>query len=75
MHMLYVKKLQSLGYQQHTYAIIKTTHRYLNNCLQHVFINKTHWILIKIHAFTPNMHWTIYDTNAPMMKKLPHDSR
>jgi hypothetical protein len=75
MHILHIQKLQLLSYQQHTYAIIKTTHRYLNNCLQHVFINYNHWILIKMHAFSPNMHCTIYDSNAPMMKNLPHDTR
>jgi hypothetical protein len=74
MHMLYIQKLQSLCYQQHTYAIIKTTNRYLNNCLQHVFINNNHWILIKMHASSPNMHCTIYDSNALMMKKLSHDT-
>ncbi len=74
MHMLYIQKLPSLDYQQHTYAIIKTTHRYLNNCLQHLFINNNNWILIKMHAFSPNMHCTIYDSSAPMMKKLPHDT-
>jgi hypothetical protein len=28
MQILYVQKLQKLGYQQHTYAIIRTIHRY-----------------------------------------------
>jgi hypothetical protein len=37
--MLYVQKLQSLDYQQHTYVIIGSIHRYLNNYFQHVFIN------------------------------------
>jgi hypothetical protein len=37
--MLYVQKLQSLDYQQHTYVIIGSMHRCLNNYLQHVFIN------------------------------------
>jgi hypothetical protein len=37
MQILYVKKLQLLRYQQHTYAIIGTIHRYLTNCLQHIF--------------------------------------
>jgi hypothetical protein len=43
MQILYVQKLQSLGYQQHTYAIITTSiHRYLTNYLQHAFINNNH---------------------------------
>ncbi len=33
MQILYVQKLQLLGYQQHTYAIIGIIHRYLTNCL------------------------------------------
>jgi hypothetical protein len=33
MQILYVQKLQLLKYQQHTYAIIGTIHRYLTNCL------------------------------------------
>jgi hypothetical protein len=33
MQILYVQKLQLLGYQQHTYTIIGTKHRYLTNCL------------------------------------------
>jgi hypothetical protein len=33
MQILYVQKLQLLGYQQHTYAIIGTIHRYLTNYL------------------------------------------
>jgi hypothetical protein len=68
-NMLYIHKLQSLDHQQHTYEIIGTTYRYLNNWLRHVFINNNHWILIKLHAFNPNMHCTIYDSNAPMIKK------
>ncbi len=33
MQMLYVQKLEMLYYQQHTYAIIGTIHRYLSKCL------------------------------------------
>jgi len=74
MQILYVQKLQLLGYQQHTYTIIGTIHRYLTNCLQHTFINNNHWILVKIHASTLNLHCTIYDLNIPTMKKLPNDT-
>jgi hypothetical protein len=42
MQMLYVQKLQPLGYQQHKYIIIGIVHRYLFKCLQHVFINNNH---------------------------------
>jgi hypothetical protein len=58
MQILYVQKWQLLGYQQHTYTIIRTIHRYLTNCLQHIFINNNHWILVKIHTFTlnPTLH-------------------
>jgi hypothetical protein len=42
MQILYVQKLQLLGYLQHTYAIIATIHRYVTNCLQHTFINSIH---------------------------------
>jgi hypothetical protein len=74
MQILYVKKLQFLGYQQHTYAIIGTIHRYSNNCFQHIFINNNHWILVKIRASTLNIHYTIYDSNKLTMKKLPNDT-
>jgi hypothetical protein len=33
MQILYVQKLQLLGYQPHTYIIIRTIHRYLTNYL------------------------------------------
>jgi hypothetical protein len=39
MQMLYVQTLESLRYQQHTYTIIGTIHRYLSKCVQHFFIN------------------------------------
>jgi hypothetical protein len=68
------KKLQLLGYQQHTYTIIGTIHRYLTNCLQHVFINNNHWILVQIHASTLDLHYVIYDSNRPTTRKLPNDT-
>jgi hypothetical protein len=74
MQILYVQKLQSLIYQQHTYAIMGTIHRSLTNCFQHIFINNNHWILVKIQASTLNLHCTIYDSNRPTMKKLPNDT-
>jgi hypothetical protein len=46
MQMLYVQKLEMLAYRQHTYIIIGTIHRYLSKCLQHIFINNNHWILV-----------------------------
>jgi hypothetical protein len=52
MQMLYIQKLLSLRYQQHTYAIIGTIHKYITNSFQYVFINNNNWILIKRHAFT-----------------------
>jgi hypothetical protein len=69
MQILYVQKLQLLGYQQHTYTIIRTIRRYLTNCLQHIFINNNHRILVKIHTSTLNLHYTIYDSNIPTTKK------
>jgi hypothetical protein len=74
MQILYVQKLQLLGYQQHTYAIIGIIRKYLTNCLQHIFIHNNHWILIKIHASTLNLHCTIYDSNRLTTKKLPNDT-
>jgi len=70
MQILYVQKLQSLIYQQHTYVIIGTIHRSLTNCFQHIFINNNHWILVKIQASTLNLHYT----NRPTMKKIPNDT-
>jgi hypothetical protein len=69
MQILYVKKLQLLGYQQHTYVIIGTIHRYLPNCFQHIFINNNHWILVKIHASMLNLHCIMYDSNRMTTKK------
>ncbi len=75
MQILYVQKLQSLKYKQHTYAIITTSiHRYLTNCLQHAFINNNHWILVQIHASTLNLHYTIYKSNRLTTKKLPNNT-
>jgi len=74
MEILYVQKLQLLGYQQHTYAIIGIIHRYLTNYFQHIFIHNNHFILIKIHASTLNIHCTIYDSNILTTKKLPNDT-
>jgi len=42
MQILCVKKLQLLGYQQHTYTIIGTINKHLTNYLQHAFINNNH---------------------------------
>jgi hypothetical protein len=60
--------------QQNTYSIIRTIHRYLTNCLQHIFINKSHWILVQMHASTLDLHYTIYDSNRPTMKNLPNNT-
>ncbi len=70
MQMLYVEKLQSLGYE-HTYAIIgkKIVCLSKKNC-----INNDHWILVEIHMSTPNLHYIIYDSHMPMAKKLPSDT-
>jgi len=70
----YGQKLQSLIYQQHTYAIIGIIHRSLTNCFQHIFINNNHWILVKMQASTINLHYTIYDSNRPIIKKLSNDT-
>jgi hypothetical protein len=73
MQMLYVQKLEMLEYQQHTYAIIGTIHRYLSKCLQHIFINNNHWRFVHIHATTLDLHCIIYDSNTPKRKNLPND--
>ncbi len=72
MQILYVQKLQLLVYQQYTYAIIRTIHRYLTPTYSHKQFN--HQILIKIHTSTLNLHCTIYDSNRSTMKKLPNDT-
>jgi hypothetical protein len=65
MQMLYVQKLQPLGYQQHKYIIIEIVHRYLSKCLQHVFINNNHWILVHIYTSTQDLHYIM--VNAHLM--------
>ncbi len=42
MQILYVEKLQSLGYEQHTYATIGKNGTCVKKCLQHIFINNVH---------------------------------
>jgi hypothetical protein len=44
------------------------------NCFQHIFINNNHWILVKIHASTLNLHCVIYDSNRSTTKKLLNDT-
>ncbi len=74
MQMLYVTKLQPLGYKEHTDATLRIIHRYLSKCLQHIFINKSDQILVQIHASTLNLHCTIYDSTTLTMKKLRDDT-
>ncbi len=74
MQILYVEKLQSLGYEQHTYAIIGKKCTCVKKYLQHIFINNDHWILVKIHMSTPNLCCTIYDSHMPRTKKLLSDT-
>jgi hypothetical protein len=75
MQILYVEKLQSLGYEQHTYAIIgKKCTCVKTHILQRIFINNDNWILVKIHMWTPNLNCTIYYSHMSMMKKLPSDT-
>jgi hypothetical protein len=74
MQMLYVQKLQPLGYQQHTYTMTGTIRKYLSKCIQHIFINNNHWILVQIHASTLDLHYTIYYSNTPTTKKLSNDT-
>jgi hypothetical protein len=45
----------------------------VQNSLQNTFINNNHWILVKLHTFIPNLHYTIYDSNQPMTRTLPND--
>ncbi len=72
MQILYIDKLQSMGYEQDNYAIIETIKKNLKS-LQHIFINNKQWILIEIHTFTLNLHCTIYDSNKSMIKTLPNN--
>jgi hypothetical protein len=67
---LYVEKLHSLGYEQHTYEIIgkKCTCQKMSS----THIHKQQSLDIsKIHMSTLNLHCTICDSHIPMMKKLP----
>jgi hypothetical protein len=73
MQILYVEKLQSLRYEQYIYAIIGKKCTSIKKCLQHIFINNNHWILVKFHILTPILHCTIYNSHMPMMKKLLSD--
>lgn len=63
MQMLYVRKLQPLGYQQHKYIIMGIVHRYLSKCLQHVSINNNHWILVHIYTSTQDLHCTMVNVH------------
>jgi len=67
--MLNVQKLQPLGYQQHTYTMIGIVYKYLSKCIHRIFISNNHWILVQVHASTPNLHYTIYDSNTLTKKK------
>jgi hypothetical protein len=77
MQILYVRKSQLFGYQQHTYIHIiwiRIIHRYLTiYCFQHVFNKQYHWILVQIHTSTLDLHCTIYDSNTLTMKKQPNN--
>jgi hypothetical protein len=64
MQILYVEKLQSVQYEQHTYVIIGKECTCVKKCLQHIFIN----------MLTPNLHCTIYDSHMSMTKKLPSNT-
>jgi len=70
MQILYVEKLQSLGYEQHTYAMIGKKCTRVKKCLQLMFINNYHRILVKTHMSPPNLHCIIYNSHMLMMKKL-----
>ncbi len=73
MQILYVEQLQSIGYEQHIYAIIRKKCRSIKKCLQHIFINNNHWILVKFHMSTPILHCTTNNSHMPMTKKLLND--
>jgi hypothetical protein len=73
MQILYINKLQSIGYEQHTYTIMGTINKIVQNSFQHIFINNNHWILVKLHTSIPNLHCTIYDSNQFMTRTLPND--
>jgi hypothetical protein len=42
MQILYINKLQSIGYEQHTYANMGVINKIVQNSLQHIFINNNH---------------------------------
>jgi hypothetical protein len=42
MQILYINKLQSIGYEQHTYAIMGVINKIVQNSHQHIFINNNH---------------------------------
>ncbi len=73
MQILYINKLQSIGYEQHTYAIMGVINKIVQNFCQRIFINNNHQILVKIHTSIPNLHCRIYDSNQPMLRTLPND--
>jgi hypothetical protein len=60
MQISYINKLQSIEYQQHTYASVGRFNRIINKAFQHIFINNNHWTLVEIHTSTPCSHCTIY---------------
>lgn len=74
MQMLYIIKLQSIKYEQHTYAIIGRINRIINKAPQHIFSNNNHWILVEIHTSTPCSHCTIYGWKKPIITTLPGDT-
>jgi len=74
MQILYVEKLQSLRYEKQTYTIIGKKCTSIKKCFQHIIINNDHWILIKIHMSTPNLHYMIYNSHMSMTKKLPNNT-
>jgi len=73
MQILYINKLQSIGYEQHTYANMGVINKIVQNSLQHIFINNNHYILVKIHTSILNLHCAIYDSEQLMIKTLPND--
>jgi len=42
MQILYINKLQSIGYEQHTYAIMGVINKIVQNFCQRIFINNNH---------------------------------
>jgi hypothetical protein len=66
-----LKFLQSLGHEQHAYAIIGKKCTCVKNVFN-TFINNIHWILVKIQMSTLNLHRTIYDSHIPITTQLPN---